>query len=197
MRQLSLIAKRRHALEAEAFALGARLYRDKPAAFMRAAQARLTRRGSVGGGPHARQRHRSRPPRRRRHAVVQHRRRTPSAGRPASVRGGGGFGFTGLLRRRRRRLEPLGEFGAAAVARRRRGLGDAAGHARRAFKAHVEMVVVALPRPQLAQPGGVAAGGIAKLAILAPPIWYMLTLDQAGKMIPSAYARPPTQPGWS
>lgn len=33
MRQLALIAKRRHALEAEAFALGARLYAKKPKAF--------------------------------------------------------------------------------------------------------------------------------------------------------------------
>jgi CHAD domain-containing protein len=35
MQQLSLIARRRRALEAEAFALGARLYRQKPKAFRR------------------------------------------------------------------------------------------------------------------------------------------------------------------
>jgi CHAD domain-containing protein len=34
MSQLSLIAKRRNALEAEAFALGAKLYRRKPDGFM-------------------------------------------------------------------------------------------------------------------------------------------------------------------
>src|SRR5262249_14595920 len=59
------------------------------------------------------------------------------------------------LLRRRLRLEPLVELGAAAVALGGRCLADAGRHPRRAFEPYVEMIVMAPPGPELAEPGAI------------------------------------------
>src|ERR1700761_2430119 len=65
----------------------------------------------------------------------------------------------------RLRCEPPGKFLAAAVARRRRRLIMAFGLSGRAYESHMEMIIMAPPRPDFGQPGAVSPCLTAQFAL--------------------------------